>query len=150
MFNPKRKTILDLSDDSDYPIERASPTISQLSKKKSKTYDCTICHKTRHDEVHCDWYCCEYCNLIEVGHLPIECPVFLAASVIPIPSTSTQPPRPTPFPSYFGNCTRYLNQIVPDDIPHDAYDDSHFDDDYIKNNTYCDDWCPEAKHNMGI
>jgi len=81
MFNPKRKTIIDLSDDPDHPIERPSPVISRLSKKKSKTHDCTICQKTGHDEVHCDWYCCEYCNLIRVGHLPIECPVFLAAPV---------------------------------------------------------------------
>jgi len=148
MFNPKRNTILNLSDDPDHPIEQAPPTIFWLSKKKSKTHDCTICQKTRHDEVHCDWYCCEYCNLIRVGHLPIECPVFLAAPVIPIPSTSTQPPRPTPPPSYSGNCTWYLNQIVSGNISCNAYDDSHFDDDYVKNDTYCDNWCPEAEHNM--
>ena len=94
-----------LCDDPDHPVERPSPVISQLSKKKSKTHDCTICQKTGHDEVHCDWYCCEYCNLIGAGHLPIECPVFLAASVIPIPSISTQLPRPTPLPSYSGNRT---------------------------------------------
>jgi len=147
-FNPKRKTILDLSDDPDHPIEQASPTISRLSKKKSKTHNCTICQKTGYDEVHYDWYCCEYCNLIGVGHLPIECPVFLAAPVISIPSTSNQPPRSTPPPSYSGNRTQYLNWIVPGDIPHNAYDDGHFNDDYVKNDTYCDDWCPEAEHNM--
>ena len=111
-------------------------------------HDCTICQKTRHDKVHCDWYCCEYCNLIRVGHLPIECPVFLAAPVIPIPLTSTQPPRPTPPPSYFSNHTQYLNQIVPGDIPHDAYNDGHFDNDYVENDTYCNDWCLKTKHNM--
>ena len=148
VFNPKRKTVLDLSDDPDHPIKQAPPTISQLSKKKSKMHDCTICQKTGHDKVHCDWYCCKYCNLIGVGHLPIECPVFLAAPVIPIPLTSAQPPRPTPPSSYFSNCTRYLNQIVPGDIPYNAYDDGYFDNDYVKNDTYCDDWCPEAEHNM--
>jgi len=105
MFNPKRKTIFDLSDDPDHPIERSPPTIFQLFKKKLKTHDCTICQKTGHDKVHCNWYCCEYCNLIRVGHLPTECPVFLAVPVIPIPSTSTQLPRPTPSPSYSGNRT---------------------------------------------
>ena len=147
-FNLKRKTVLDLSDDPDHPVEWPPSTISWLSKKKLKTHDCTICQKTGHDEVHCDWYCCEYCNLIRVGHLPIECPVFLAAPVIPIPSTSTQLPRPTPPSSYSGNHTRYLNQIVPGNIPYNAYDDGHFDDDYVENDTYCDDWCPKAKHNM--
>jgi len=147
-FNPKRKTIIDLSDDPDHPVERPSPIIFQLSKKKSKTHDCTICQKTGHDKVHCDWYCCEYCNLIGAGHLPIECPAFLAAPVIPIPSTSTQPLRPTPPPSYSGNRIRYLNQIVPGDIPHNAYNDGHFDDDYVENDIYCDDWCPKAEHNM--
>ena len=115
-----------------------------VSKKKSKTHDCTICQKTRHNEVHCDWYCCEYCNLIGVGHLLVECPVFLAAPVVPIPLPSTHPPRPTPPPSYFGNRTRCLNQTVPGDTSHNAYDDNN----YIENDTYCDDWCPEAKHNM--
>jgi len=105
IFKPKRKTILNLNDDPDHPVERSPPTIFRLSKKKSKTHDCTICQKTGHDEVHCDWYYCEYCNLIRVGHLPIKCPVFLAAPVIPIPSTSTQLPRPTPPPSYSGNRT---------------------------------------------
>jgi len=148
MFNLKRKTILDLSDDPDHPVEWPPPTISRLSKKKSKTHDCTICQKTGHDEVRSDWYCCEYCNLIGVGHLPIECPVFLAAPVISISSISNQPPRPTPPPSYSGNCIQYLNQIVPSDISHNAYDDGDFDDDYVENDTYCDDWCPEAEHNM--
>jgi len=143
-FNPKIKTILNFSDNPDHPIEQAPPTISQLSKKKSKTHDCTICQKTGHDKVHCDWYCCEYCNLIGVGHLPIECPVFLAAPAIPIPSTSIQLPRPTPPPSYSGNHTRYLNWIIPGDIPCNAYDDGYFDDNYIKNDTYCDGWCPEV------
>jgi len=150
VFNLKRKTVLNLSNGPDHPIEWASPTISQLSKKKSKMHDCTICQKTGHDQVHFDWYCCKYCNIIRVGHLQIECLVFLAAPVIPIPSTSTQSPRPTPLPSYFGNHTQYLNQIIPSDIPCDAYDDDHFDNDYIKNDTYCDDWCPEAKNNMDI
>ena len=59
-------------------------------------------------------------------------------------------PKPTPPPSYFGNCTWYLNRIVPGNIPHDAYDDGHFDNDYVKNDIYCDDWCHEAKHNMDI
>jgi len=148
VFNSKRKTILDLSDDPDHPIERAPSTISQFSKKKSRTHNCTICQKTGHNKVHCNWYCCKYCNLIGVGHLSIECPVFLAAPVIPIPLTSVQPPRPTPLPSYFGNHTRYLNRIIPGNISHDAYDNSHFNDNYIKNDTYCDDWCPKAKHNM--
>ena len=80
--------------------------------------------------------------------LPIEYPVFLAAPVIHIPSTSTQLPRPSPPPSYFSNHIWYLNQIVPGDIPYDAYNDGHFDDDYIKNDTYCDNWCPKAKYNM--
>jgi len=115
-FNPKRKTVINLSDDPDHPIEQPPPTISRLSKKKSKTHNCTIC--------------------------------YLAAPVIPIPSTSTQPPRPTPPPSYSSNHTQYLNQIIPGDIPHNAYDDGHFDDDYVENDTYCDDWCPEAEHNM--
>ena len=148
LFNPKRKTILDLSDDPDHPVEQAPSNISRLSKKKSKMHNCTICHKTRHDEVHCNWYCCEHCNLIRVWHLPIECPVFLTTLIIPIPSTSAQPPRPTPLPSYFGEHIWYLNQIIPGDIPRNGYNDSHFDDDYVKNDTYCDDWCPEAKHNM--
>jgi len=116
IFNlPERKIVLDLSNDPDHPIEQAPPTISRLSKKKLKTHDCTICHRTRHDKVHCDWYCCKHCNLIRVEHLSIECLVFLAAPVVPIPSTSTQPSRPTPPSSYFGNWTRYLNQIVPSD-----------------------------------
>jgi len=127
---------------------RPSPTISRLSKKKLKTHDCTICHKTGYDEVHCNWYCCKYCNLIGVEHLPIECPVFLAASVIPIPSTSIQPLRPTPPPSYSGNHTQYLNRIISSNIPHNAYDNGHFDNDYVKNDTYCDDWCSETEHNM--
>jgi len=45
-FNPKRKTILNLSDDPDHPVEQSPPTISRLSKKKSKTHYCTICQKT--------------------------------------------------------------------------------------------------------
>ena len=148
VFNPKRNTILNLSNDPDHPIEQAPPTISQLSKKKLKTHDCTICQKTGYDEVHCNWYCCEYCNLIGVGHLLIECPVFLATPVISIHSTSAQPPRPMPPPSYFSNCTRYLNRIIPGDIPHDTYNNGHFDNDYIDNDIYCDEWCPKAKHNM--
>ena len=147
---PHQLTILDLSNDSDHPVEQAPATISQLLKKKSKMHDCTIWHKTRYDEVHCDWYCCKHCNLIRVGHLLIECLVFLVLSVILIPLTSAQPPRPTPPPSYFSNCIWYLNQIFSGDIPQNVYDDGHFDDNYIKNNTYCDDWCPEAKHNMDI
>ena len=102
-------------------------------------HDCIICQKTGHDEVHCDWYCCKYCNLIRIGHLPIECLVFLAAPVISIPLTSIQPPRPTPPPSYFGNRTRNLNQIVPGNIPCDTYNDGHFDNDYVENDTYYDD-----------
>jgi len=148
VFKPKRKTILDLSNDPDHPVEWASSTISWLSKKKLKTHNCTICQKTRYDKVHCNWYCYKYCNFIRVRHLPIKYPVFLAASVIPILLTSTHPPRPTPPSFYLSNHTRYLNQIVPGNIPHDAYNDGHFDDDYIENDTYCDDWCPEAKHNM--
>ena len=93
VFNPKRKTILDLSDDPDHSVEQTSSTISWLSKKKSKTHDCTICYKTGHNEVHCNWYCCKHCNLIGVRHLPIECPVFLTAPIIPIHLTSTQPWR---------------------------------------------------------
>jgi len=145
-----RKTILDPGDDSDHPVERILPIpqLIRLSKKKAKTHNCTICLKTGHNEVHCDKYCCEYCNCIGAGHLPIKCPVFLDAPVIPIPSTSTQPPRPTPPPSYFGSCNPYLNPIVPGDIPRDAYDDGHFDDNYVENDTYCDDYCPEVEHNM--
>jgi len=111
-------------------------------------HDCIICQKTGHDEVHCDWYCCKYCNLIRIGHLPIECLVFLAAPVISIPLTCTQLPRQTPPPSYSGNCIQYLNRIVSSDIPHNAYNNGHFDNDYVENDTYCDDWCPKAEHNM--
>jgi len=150
IFPRRERTILNLNKNSDHPIERTLTTTSRLtrlSKKKAKTHSCTICHKTGHDEVHCDNYCCEYCNCIGAGHLPIECLVFLDAPVIPIPSMSIQPPKLTPPPSYFSNRFSY-NRIVPGDIPHNSYDDGHFDDDYVENDTYCDDYCPEAEHNM--
>jgi len=50
-----RRTIINLSDNSDKPIEHipTEPFITREIRRQAKTHDCMVCNKLGHDEVHC-------------------------------------------------------------------------------------------------
>ena len=92
----KARTIIDLSSDSDNPIERMpnTPFITRETPTRAKTHDCTVCEKRGHDEVHCRQYHCEYCQRSAPKHLLVKCPEFLKNESLPIPSTLAQTKSP--------------------------------------------------------
>ena len=70
-----RRTIINLSDDSDKPVEHIpdEPFITKETRQRAKTHNCTVCNRRGHDEVHCYRYQCKFCHGNAPGHLPSEC-----------------------------------------------------------------------------
>jgi len=70
-----RRTVINLSDDSDKPIKHipTKPFITRKTRRQAKTHDCTVCNKQGHDKVHCHHYQCKFCHNDAPGHLPAEC-----------------------------------------------------------------------------
>jgi len=70
-----RRTVINLSNDSDKPIEHipTEPFITRETKRRAKTHNCTVCNKQGHDKVHCHNYQCKFCHDNAPGYLPAEC-----------------------------------------------------------------------------
>ena len=146
-LSSKVRTIIDLSSDSDNPVEGMPNTsfVTRETPAHAQTHDCTVCGKRGHDEVHCHWYHCKYCQCSAPKHLPVECPNFLKKETLPIPSTSvqTKPPRhDTPPPQWHILTPPIFNYTPARDANGDPYDDGN-----------CCEWIDnylneEAEHNM--